>query len=380
MFTDLTKIAKLVPISSDPRLQRGFSQIIHHMIITKSCIMSEWARSAYNFSAFIKKCYRFFRNTKIDWNINETILQFTLHRFEKKKFIPVLIDPSFVENKVMGSPTKTKKDQQKCKDGFFLLSAALPVKGRAISFFQAFWRNTQITYRVYDSINKLLSIQLIKIAGLLKSVASKVVFVMDRGFGYEFFIRKCLELNVKYVIRIRDSNTHVVMARGKKEYSIQELINRAPQGTLCHKVWYKGSLYINLVINKKGNSSWAIASNISNPDDVVKLYSQRMKIEEVFKDWKSTGFNIEKLQIRQWDILPKIIWCVVVAHLLLYLFGEIIERTKKYKFLLKKITQNKNSLSRVQLAWKAWRFALDDLLPLFQSLYTHLFNLRKAYL
>lgn len=340
--------------------------------------MSEWARSAYNFAAFIKKSCRFFRNKRVNWKISPEILRYILPRFEHKKFIPILIDPSFVKNRIVGSPSKTRNDQQKAEKGFFLLSAAIPVQGRAISFFQFVWRNTQIGYRVYESLNSMFAIQFIKIRDLLKSVGSKAVFIMDRGFGYEYFLDKCPSIGVHYVIRVRDLKTRIVLVRNKKECPIAELVSRMKEDTICYKVYYKGTIYTNLIIRKKGRHVWVLASDISDPSAVVNLYKQRMKIEETFKDWKSTGFDIEKIQIRQWDILLKIIWCVVIAHMILYLMGEIICRSKQTKFLFKKFIQDKSSMSMVQIAWKAWLFAQNDILPVLPTLKSRLIALRKA--
>ena len=118
MPTGLQQLTKMFSITSDPRLQRGFAQMIHHLISTKSCIMSEWARYSCNFAASIKKSYRFFRNKRVDWKINQEILQFLLPRFDKKKYLPVLIDSSFVCNKMLGVFTKTRADQEKAKKGF----------------------------------------------------------------------------------------------------------------------------------------------------------------------------------------------------------------------------------------------------------------------
>lgn len=179
MPTDLKNITELFCATSDPRLQRGFAQIIQNLIRTKSCIMSEWSRAAYDFSAFIKKCFRFFRNEHVDWNVSKSVLNFLLYRFNGKKFIPVLIDPSFVANKLLGSFTKTKEDQTKAKKGFFLLSAALPVRGRAVSFFQAVWKNSQISHLMYGSLNDILGIQLIKITNLIRPILA--IGCIDNG-------------------------------------------------------------------------------------------------------------------------------------------------------------------------------------------------------
>jgi hypothetical protein len=290
-----------------------------------------------------------------------------------------LIDPSFIKNRILGAFTKTKKDQQKADKGFFLLSAALPVRGRAISFFQAYWRNTQISYMVHKSYNEMISIYLIKIRALLKPVLSKAVFIMDRGFGYEYFLKKLRELEVNYVVRVRDLKTHVMLVRSKKRYPISNLVNRVSKGPKIFKIVYKWDVptYIVIVKNKYGRP-WVLATNINDAEAVVKLYKQRMKIEETFKDWKSTGFNIEKLALRQWDLVPKMIWCVVIAHMILYLLGETIDKSKEHKKLFKKFIQNRKNLSNVQLAWNAWHFALYDIFTLFLTLTSHLNTLRKG--
>jgi len=364
MPTDLLKLTNIFSITTDPRLQRGFAQIIHSLISTKSCIISEWARHAYNFAAFIKKCYRFFRNPRVNWKTSQTILQFLLPRFDKKKYIPVLIDPSFIENKTIGALTKTRADQVKAKKGFYLLSAALPVKGRAISFFQHCWRNTQINYLVEDSFNKLIRRQLIKITVLIRSGLSKAVFIMDRGFGYDFFIKTFIEMKIKYVVRIRDLNTNVIWIKGngrRKKCHLRDLVERVSNEPIMFKILYKGSTPTNVVVSKRGKGAWVLATDLNYVDEAIKLYAKRMKIEEAFKDWKSTGFDIEKMLIRQWDLVPKLIWCVVIAHMILYLLGEIIARSKKYRHLLKKFIQKKENLSYVQLAWKTWLYDFQSL-------------------
>lgn len=367
---NLFMLAQSFPIASDPRLQRGFCDIIHSLIQTKSCILSEWARASIGFAAFIKKVSRFFRNKNCSWKMEENILSWILPRFETKKYIPILIDPSFVPNKLMGTLTKTKSDQKNAEKGFFLFSAALPVRGRAISFFQGFYRYTQIDWGCHKSLNTLCGLYLVEVASLLKSVLSKTVFIMDRGFGYEYFLAKMKELKTHYVIRVRDTKTNVTLVRSGKKYSIDDLAKRVSvDQPMVFTVKYKSKIETNLVICKavfhNKTHVWALMTDLDDPKEVIDLYKQRMKIEEAFKDWKSTGFNIEKLQIHQWDILPKLIWCVVIAHMILYLIGEAISFSKHHKNHFAKFIQKKSDLSFVQLAWKTWLYdktVISDLL------------------
>lgn len=383
--TNLFMLARSFPIARDPRLQRGFCEIIHSLIQTKSCILSEWARASISFAAFIKKVSRFFRNKNCSWKIENDILSWILPRFETKKYIPILIDPSFVPNKLMGSPTKTKSDQKDAVKGFFIFSAALPVRGRAISFFQGFYRYTQIDWGCHKSINTLCGLYLVTIASLLKSVLSKTVFIMDRGFGYEHFLNKVKDLKTHYVIRVRDTNTHVTLARSGKKYSINELAKRvSPDHPMIFTVKYKTKIETNLVICKtifhNKPYTWVLMTDLDNTKEVIDLYKQRMKIEEAFKDWKSTGFDIEKLQIHQWDILPKLIWCVVIAHMLLYLVGEVLSFSKHHKNHFTKFIQRKKDLSFVQLAWKTWIYDHTTIPDLLNSVFSsHSAKRRHSY-
>lgn len=373
--TNLFMLAQSFPIASDPRLQRGFCEIIHSLIRTKSCILSEWARASVGFAAFIKKVSRFFRNKNCSWKLEKDILSWILPRFETKKYIPILIDPSFVPNTFMGTPTKTKSDQKKPEKGFFLFSAALPVRGRAVSFFQGFYRYTQIDWGCYKSLNTLCGLYLVAVAGLLKKILSKTVFIMDRGFGYEYFLAKVQDLKTHYVIRVRDTNTHITLVRSGKKYSIDDLAKRVSlEQPMIFTVKYKTKIKTNLVICKAIFHNqirvWALMTDLDNPKEVVDLYKQRMKIEEAFKDWKSTGFNIEKLQIHQWDVLPKLIWCVVIAHMILYLVGEVLSFSKHHKKHFVKFIQKKSDLSYVQLAWKTWLYDQTAIPSLLHSIFS----------
>lgn len=347
--------------------------------------MSEWARASISFAAFIKKVSRFFRNKNCSWKLENDILSWILPRFETKKYIPILIDPSFVPNKLMGTPTKTKSDQKDAVKGFFLFSAALPVRGRAISFFQAFYRYTQIDWGCHKSFNTLCGLYLVQVANILKSVIAKTVFIMDRGFGYEYFLNKVKDLKTHYIIRVRDTNTHVTLVRSGKKYSINELAKRVSLDyPMIFTVRYKTKIKTNLVICKtifcNKPHIWVLMTDLDNSKEVIDLYKQRMKIEEAFKDWKSTGFNIEKLQIHQWDILPKLIWCVVIAHMLLYLIGELLSFSRQHKNHFIKFIQRKIDLSFVQLAWKTWLYDQSKIPDLLNSVFsTRLAKRRHSY-
>lgn len=197
--------------------------------------------------------------------------------------------------------------------------------------------------------------------------------ILDRGFGFQYFLQKLVDLKNHFVVRVRDLNTHVILVRSGDYLPINELVKRVTlKQPLLFKIKYKSTIDANLVICKKvtnGNIyTWALLTDLDDTEEVIDLYKQRMKIEEAFKDWKSTGFNIEKIQLHQWDVLPKLIWCVVIAHLILYLLGEVISKSTTNKDYFKKLIQKKSNLSYVQLAWKSWRYDPQKIPILIRSL------------
>ena len=44
---------------------------------------------------------------------------------------------------------------------------------------------------------------------------------------------------------------------------------------------------------------WYILSNLSSPEKIKKIYSQRMGIEAMFKDYKTGGYNLESAKANE---------------------------------------------------------------------------------
>lgn len=69
-----------------------------------------------------------------------------------------------------------------------------------------------------------------------------------------------------------------------------------------------------------------------------------------------------------WDVLPKLLWRVVLAHLILFLLGETLATSKSNQNYFKKFIQKKSHLPCVQLAWKTCLYDPKKITPLIRSL------------
>ena len=92
-----------------------------------------------------------------------------------------------------------------------------------------------------------------------------------------------------------------MIKRGKKYCSLSELKVNVGETKLFLNQKITKILKVktyNLLVYKKQKYSqksvldkWYILSNLSSPENIKKIYSQRMGIEAMFKDYKTGGYN-----------------------------------------------------------------------------------------
>ena len=60
---------------------------------------------------------------------------------------------------------------------------------------------------------------------------------------------------------------------------------------------------------------WYILSNLSSPEKIKKIYSQRMGIKAMFKDYKTGGYNLESAKANE-TRLSNWILLIVISYTL----------------------------------------------------------------
>ena len=69
----------------------------------------------------------------------------------------------------------------------------------------------------------------------------------------------------------------------------------------------------------------------------LDFYEKRFKIEKLYQDYKSSGFNIEGNKIRKYDRFKRLLYCIALAHALSCFLGDLVCSVKndfKKKFAL----------------------------------------------
>ena len=77
---------------------------------------------------------------------------------------------------------------------------------------------------------------------------------------------------------------------------------------------------------------WFIANNISEPY-AIREYKKRFNIEEMFRDFKSGGFNLEDTWSNDIQYTKILYFCVCIAYCYIISFGVSCSKDKKNKLL-----------------------------------------------
>ena len=76
-----------------------------------------------------------------------------------------------------------------------------------------------------------------------------------------------------------------------------------------------------------------LISNLGNPEEVIKLYDQRYSIEGMFKDLKSTTFNIHKTRLKDSRSISNLIMIGAFAFTLLIKIGVKYQNSPHRKYI-----------------------------------------------
>jgi transposase len=77
----------------------------------------------------------------------------------------------------------------------------------------------------------------------------------------------------------------------------------------------------NFEVKTENNKTWYLVTSLEN-QGVALMYKSRFKIEKLFQDLKSVGYNIENTKIRKYDRINRMLCLVVISHVLLVLLGS----------------------------------------------------------
>ena len=101
---------------------------------------------------------------------------------------------------------------------------------------------------------------------------------------------------------------------------------------------------------------WYLITNLGNKDEVIKIYSQRMGIEAMFRDCKSGGYNLEGTKANE-HRLTNLILLVAIAYTASCLKGLKIRKIGRQEYI-NRLKDKKTKYSRHSYFWTGYLLKL----------------------
>ena len=312
---------------------RNFARLCWAIFLRRTTVISELARAfkrPRRHSYRLKRMWRFLSNPRFNFQaVMDAVCLYNLAMaLAAGACKAVLIDITFLS------------------DGLAILAAALAWQGRAIPVCMwAFQRDNP-----QRSQNTLTHQMLAHLKGLLGSF----VVVGDRGFGHSWTIECCLRLGLHFVLRIRDE---VLITAGGRRGPAKSFLPPSDGRRFYPNALYHGQkkLRVNFIAIRKGRATWLLVTSLSDFRRAVRLYEQRMQIEETFRDFKST-LGLSRLRLRGVGRLQVMLVALMVVYSFLFRSGVVLARSEFAKALAASGTE--------QLSYPSLALILIDTYPL----------------
>ncbi len=258
----------------------------------------------------IKRAWRFTDNRRIE--ISDAMRGVVRRLLKRKRRKPLVIGFDWVEVRA-----------------FHTLSACAVIAGRAVPLVWASYPEWELA----KSQNNLEE-GLLRLLRTMIPESIEVILLADRGFGRTELARLCQQLGFRYVVRIRpDVWVQTDRFRGKlADYPVKKGIRRLLR---CGEYRRNNPVQQNVVVYwKRGlplkrDECWFLMTDLErSAPALVKLYGQRMTIEQVFRDHKSrrNGFALRNTLVKKAERFDRLLLILAIAYLLLIGVGLFAKR------------------------------------------------------
>jgi hypothetical protein len=161
-------------------------------------------------------------------------------------------------------------------------------------------------------------------------------WLKEKGIGYCLRLRKNLQVQTE-----KDqwqSLSHLDIPVGRSEHYADILMRKtSPVAGL------------NLVIKRPNKckshpqpEEWFLLTSLPQVEVAVETYRRRMGIEQMFRDWKTGGYNLEKTGL-QGTRLNTLLWLLAITYLQKTIQRELLSRLREKKYLLRSSVEQRKA-------------------------------------
>jgi len=297
---------------SDQKTAKQASQIIEGIMEARSPRLSEIAaKMPGNSDASYKRLQRFLQE-----NDPQAILKMLFN--DEAGF--VIADPTEIERPHADQTAYVGTLMDGETKGFWMLTLATPLRGRAIPFHF-------LTYssRTIEDQPSSRNLEHFKAIQEIQQLIGTRPIVFDREFSYRELLHTLVDEGVPFVIRLNmGANPPLFYYDAEQKERLKLLIAPISKPQIYRQVYYMGTVCLNVVGTWRygfREPMWIITN--MEPEAGLDLYFQRMKIEICFRDLKSL-LHINKVMNKSQLYLNKMLAMVMLAYAISLIVGEAI--------------------------------------------------------
>lgn len=323
--TELKKVLEKMLILKSTRLNNLVAVIIG-IIVSRSVILSNISQelkdyySKGNEESKIKRLQRFLNNKDID---PESTYEFFIYKLLKtyknrSNTINIIFDHTTIE------------------DRFVILQFSLKVGKRAVPLWYKVFKYKEKGNKDFKHVKE----GLLFLHKVLKDYNYNVVLLADRGFKSTDLFKFIDEiLGWNYCIRCTKDMGIFIPEHPEIEKLEDIQTSKRSDGKNSGKYFYNVELttqkYIcNMSVCKAADADevWYIANNFDEAI-AIREYKKRFDIEEMFKDFKSGGFNLEDTWSQDIHYIRMMYLCISIAYCWIITLGTSCTKDKKNKLI-----------------------------------------------
>jgi len=212
-------------------------------------------------------------------------------------------------------------DDTEKTDQCTLSTLALAYGGRALPLAWCRWSG-----KLHGAYWKQVD-QLLEQAQRLLPPQVQPVVLADRGLASPALVNLVQQRGWDFLVRVQGNTTlRTSPSRSTARVHLGELITRpgAPSVTLDGWVFYAHPIWAHTAaVWRTGyQDKWLLVSNLDLGTGLAELYAQRMKVESLFRDAKSGGFEWELSRVLLADRAQRLLLGLMLAVLCAVLLGE----------------------------------------------------------
>jgi len=319
--TELGKILyEILPITS--KRLKNLVYIIIGIILSKSVVISDISEKLKDDftdateESKIKRIYRFFSTSTINPEY--------IHGFFIEEILKKYVKRSS-SNKVIITLDHTTLD-----DRFLILKFSLKVGKRAIPLWYKIFEYNEKDNKNFIHIKEGIK----ELNEIFSSYNYEIILLADRGFKSIDLFRFIDKLSWKYCIRC--TNDMLVKIEEKKKIKYLRDITPIKKGVKkFNRVLLSAEEYgCNLAVCKAEESedTWYLVTNMDSKK-AVREYKKRFIIEEMFRDLKSNGFDMEGTWTGDIVYFKNLYLCLSIAYTWMIILGADCSKNKKSKIV-----------------------------------------------